>query len=254
MARRKNRPETVRVKCHLSERLREIRTELFGERGGSEMARQLGVPIRTWYNYESGVTVPAEILLKFMELTSVEPLWLLHGQGPKFRTPQPVEVPLDSNQTVRSLLRTALQHLERRKAAGESGASWSSAGRERVPKGLSSPVPPDQHGGFEDAQQEWLDAEKTGRCLLVEDDAMTPIVAEGARVAFSAVAEPVEALDDQMVVAWIEGKPQVRWFRLSGTFGLLRAENQEFVPSIVLTDLSASATKLRKVLWIGTPH
>ena len=89
MARRKNLPESVRVKCHLSERLREIRIELHGERGGSEMARRLGLPIRTWYNYESGVTVPAEVMLKFVELTSVEPLWLLHGQGPKFRASAP---------------------------------------------------------------------------------------------------------------------------------------------------------------------
>ena len=35
MARRKNMPESVRVKCHLSERLREVRIELHGERGGS---------------------------------------------------------------------------------------------------------------------------------------------------------------------------------------------------------------------------
>ncbi|HEU5118402.1 MAG TPA: hypothetical protein VFT74_17450, partial [Isosphaeraceae bacterium] len=86
MARRKNLPESVRVKCRLSERLHEIRTELYGERGGSEMARQLGLPVRTWYNYETGVTVPAEVLLRFVELTSVEPLWLLHGRGPKYRT------------------------------------------------------------------------------------------------------------------------------------------------------------------------
>ena len=46
MARRKNLPELVRVKTVLSERLREIRTELYGERGGSEMARRLGLPLR----------------------------------------------------------------------------------------------------------------------------------------------------------------------------------------------------------------
>ncbi len=113
MARRKSQPETVRIKCRLAERLREIRIELYGDRGGSEMARQLGIPVRTWYNYETGVTVPAEVLLRFLELTGVEPCWLLHGQGEKYRT----AAPAGSNGTassVETLLRSALQQLERR--------------------------------------------------------------------------------------------------------------------------------------------
>lgn len=258
MARRKNRPETVRVKCHLSERLRDVRTELYGERGGSEMARQLNVPIRTWYNYESGVTVPAEVLLRFMELTSVEPLWLLHGRGPKFRSsPPPIEVPGDSHQTVRSLLRSALQHLESRKLdkiSEAGGGPRLSAGAARIPASISTPMPPSLRQGFEDAQHEWLDAEREGRCLVVDDDAMTPIVADGARVAYSPNDESVEELDEQLVVAWTDGRPQVRWFRLSGSYGLLRAENPDFSPSIVLTDLAKAGTKLRRVLCIGTPH
>ena len=89
MARRKNAPESIRLKHSLSERLRELRTEFFGERGGPDMARTLGILVRTWYNYESGVTVPAEIILQVVELTSVEPVWLLRGEGPKFRPATP---------------------------------------------------------------------------------------------------------------------------------------------------------------------
>jgi hypothetical protein len=85
MARKKNPPESVRLKSQLAERLRSIRIELFGERGGPELARHLEIPNRTWYNYEIGVTVPAEILLRFLEVTAVEPHWLLHGEGPKYR-------------------------------------------------------------------------------------------------------------------------------------------------------------------------
>ena len=81
MARRKTLPESVRAKLALAERLANLRSELFGERGGPEMARRLGIPVRTWYNYEAGVTVPAEVILKIIELTSIEPSWLLHGQG-----------------------------------------------------------------------------------------------------------------------------------------------------------------------------
>ena len=85
MARRKTLPESVRAKLGLAERLAALRSELYGDRGGPEMARRLGIPVRTWYNYEGGVTVPAEVILKIIELTSVEAGWLLHGEGPKFR-------------------------------------------------------------------------------------------------------------------------------------------------------------------------
>src|ERR1700722_9411644 len=84
MARRKTLPESVRAKLALAERLAALRSELFGDRGGPEMARRLGIPVRTWYNYEGGVTVPAEVILKIIELTSVEAGWLLHGEEPRF--------------------------------------------------------------------------------------------------------------------------------------------------------------------------
>ena len=89
MARRKTLPESVRAKLALAERLAALRSELYGDRGGPEMARRLGIPVRTWYNYEGGVTVPAEVILKIIELTSVEAVWLLHGEGPKFRNARP---------------------------------------------------------------------------------------------------------------------------------------------------------------------
>ena len=85
MARRKTLPESVRAKLALAERLAGLRSELFGERGGPEMARRLGIPVRTWYNYENGVTVPAEVLLDFLDLTRVEPRWLRSGDGPMYR-------------------------------------------------------------------------------------------------------------------------------------------------------------------------
>src|SRR3954454_3299634 len=85
MARRKTLPESLRAKLALAERLASLRLELFGERGGPEMARRLGIPVRTWYNYEGGVTAPAEAATKTIALTAVEPVWLLHGKGPKFR-------------------------------------------------------------------------------------------------------------------------------------------------------------------------
>jgi hypothetical protein len=76
------------VKLEIAERLAEFRRELFGERGGPEMARRLGIPARTWYNYESGVTIPGEVLLAFLVQTGVNPEYLLSGKGPKYQRPR----------------------------------------------------------------------------------------------------------------------------------------------------------------------
>src|SRR5215469_2426216 len=121
MARRKTLPDSVQAKYALAERLRSLRAELYGERGGPELARRLGLPVRTWYNYESGVTVPAEVILKIVELTSVEPIWLLHGKGPKYRNSvlERRESAIRPGVSVESLLRTALKMLEQ----GESAPS-----------------------------------------------------------------------------------------------------------------------------------
>ena len=81
MARKKTSKIRVNVKASLSRRLREIRQEIFGDHGGPELARRLGLPARTWYNYETGVTVPAEVLLGFIEQTGANPIWLLTGEG-----------------------------------------------------------------------------------------------------------------------------------------------------------------------------
>jgi hypothetical protein len=70
---------------YLAERIRTVRIERFGERGVPDLATRLGIPQRTWMNYESGVTIPAMVILRFIVLTGVRPLWLLTGQGHRFK-------------------------------------------------------------------------------------------------------------------------------------------------------------------------
>jgi hypothetical protein len=122
MVRRKTATELTRARLALAERLVILRTELFGERGGPEMAMWLGVPARTWYSYERGVVIPGPLILKIIVATTVEPGWLLHGTGPKFRRP---ELPLRDTSpqpvmTVSSLLRLALRQLDAEHAAGSN--------------------------------------------------------------------------------------------------------------------------------------
>ena len=35
-------------------------------------------------NYEAGCTIPAPVILQFIELTGAHPHWLLTGEGPRF--------------------------------------------------------------------------------------------------------------------------------------------------------------------------
>jgi hypothetical protein len=67
----------------LSGRIREIGSESHGEHGGSVPADSLGIPARTWTNYEAGVAVPAEILLALIEITRVPPHRPPTGEGDK---------------------------------------------------------------------------------------------------------------------------------------------------------------------------
>jgi hypothetical protein len=71
------------IRKALAERLREVREEQFGEDIES-LADELEIPVGTWMNYEEGVTIPAEILLGFVEITGVHPHWLLTGKGDKY--------------------------------------------------------------------------------------------------------------------------------------------------------------------------
>jgi hypothetical protein len=72
------------VKFELSRRIREIRMESFGEHGGPLLADVLQLPFRTWLNYEGGCTIPAQTILRFIEITDAHPHWLLTGEGPRY--------------------------------------------------------------------------------------------------------------------------------------------------------------------------
>jgi hypothetical protein len=73
------------IKSEIAVRLREIRVALYGEHGGPLLAEALGIPCRTLHNYESGCTIPAHAILRFIELTRVHPHWLLTGTGSRFQ-------------------------------------------------------------------------------------------------------------------------------------------------------------------------
>lgn len=271
MARCKNSPETVRVKSQLAERLREVRAELFGERGGPELSRKLGLPVRTWYNYELGVTVPAEILLRFVELTEIEPNWLLHGKGPKFR--QQITTPRfdfqDSGGSVTSLLRRALHRLEQEGTSGRNG-HWQYEDLDfqapsieaqdtvwiRVEDSLGNWVDEGPGPSTIAARRDWLPELRDCHCLRIDDDAMSPVLMSGAYVVFSEADPVIEQLDGKLVVVHSGGRRLVRWLQLAGSIALLRAENSSGRSPLLTINLETQQQdhQLCKVLWTCSPH
>jgi hypothetical protein len=68
----------------MAARVREVREEICGEHGAQLLADALDLPLGTWVNYERGAVIPAEVILKLIETTEVNPWWLLTGRGPKY--------------------------------------------------------------------------------------------------------------------------------------------------------------------------
>ncbi len=75
----------------LAYRVREVRLETFGDDRFAGLSRAMRIPARTWEHYERGVTIPALVILRFIELTGVEPHWLLTGEGERYRA-RPADV------------------------------------------------------------------------------------------------------------------------------------------------------------------
>ena len=67
-------------------RLREVRSDRFGENGIPALAEAINIPARTWENFEGGVQIPGWILLRVIVICGVEPHWLMTGEGERYRT------------------------------------------------------------------------------------------------------------------------------------------------------------------------
>jgi hypothetical protein len=68
----------------LAQRVYEVRLDRYGKHGGPALAHALELPLRTWTNYEKGVTIPAIVILRLICLTGVNPAWLLNGECEKY--------------------------------------------------------------------------------------------------------------------------------------------------------------------------
>ena len=224
MARKKTPQTLVDVKAQVSNRLRDVRAEMFGEHGGPELARLLNLPARTWYNYETGVTVPAEVLLGFIDQTGASPLWLLTGRGPRFRSPTD-DLPTD-DLTPSQLIRRSLDRLEQ--------AAHNATSEGNVSSYVSIDVLPLDRVGQDDlgppsslgqvlADRSWIPHPEHTVAAKIEDDAMSPILVAGSVVAVDLSVREPNILSGRIAVVRVQGRAVVRWLEESGRHVILRA-------------------------------
>jgi phage repressor protein C with HTH and peptisase S24 domain len=253
MAHRKVSPERVRSRWQLADRLRTIRVSVYGDCEPEKLAQQMGVPVRTWYSYEAGVRIPAEVLLRFVDLTGVETSWLLHGRGPQFqaqrRHPASPRPSFAGNGGGPSLERVFQGNAEPRAPECHDN---SEAPGEPDPRPLTPPTAPWHFA----AAREWQPVPGPCPCVQVDGDAMAPIIGHGEFVGYSETMEDAEVLHGNLVVIRGDGEPRVRWFQRSGRFAVLRAQNPGFEPRTQLIDLGGDpgGQSIRRVLWISTHH
>lgn len=257
---RKKTPKTrVNAKASLSRRLREIRQNLFGEHGGPELARRLNLPARTWYNYETGVTVPAEVLLDFIEQTGANPLWLLSGEGPHYT--QYGDERLLSELTPVELIRRGLERLERNSNQvvdvdannhhTEAGSDFVALNFYAMSELARQPLDVSRVEGHVMASRQWLPNLEATIGVLLPDQAMQPILPAGSIVAVDRSVNEPARLHGRIVAACPDGVPMIRWLEISGRHLILRPNqpSRDFPLIPVELDDRASSMLLGQVVW-----
>ncbi|SIN84570.1 hypothetical protein SAMN05444166_1239 [Singulisphaera sp. GP187] len=259
MARKKTPKIRVNVKASLSRRLREVRQELFGEHGGPELARRLGLPARTWYNYETGVTVPAEVLLGFIEQTGTNPTWLLAGEGSKYqRGFDSVDL---SDLAPIELIRRGLERLEQEPSEirvvapenipGDVLSDYAAVNRIPLKELAKKSVDFSRADGYIMAFRHWIPNPADTVAVQLDDDAMAPVLPSGSLVAIDrSVTDPL-LLQGKIVAACPEDVPMIRWLDLSGRHLLLRPNQLSREHPLVPVEVHslASGVILGQVVW-----
>lgn len=103
-------PETKALRQAIGRRLAVLREQRHGPRGRSAMAEDLDVTAKNWWNWERGRAMPGEVLLRLLELTGAEPLWVLHGGGPRYRGARPRPWRHEAIRSLRSLIALVDDH------------------------------------------------------------------------------------------------------------------------------------------------
>lgn len=264
MARKKTSNSKSYLKTQISVRLRQIRLELFGEHGGPELARRLDIPARTWYNYETGVTVPAEVMLSFIDQTSLNTAWLLTGEGPVFRNDR--SNALEPTTTPLQWIRRGLEQLELESQARDQSFKALSAylDAEAEKEFVSLPILElEETPGFADtrlAQRDvfkyyrpWVPHPENSFCLFVEDSAMEPLLKSGSLVVVDQTQKTLGQRQGKILLALDpKGVPIIRRLQQAGEFWVLLTDqpNRDF-PMITFSPSEAEHRVLGEIICVN---
>jgi hypothetical protein len=266
VARKKTSNSKSFVKTQISARLRRIRLELFGEHGGPELARRLELPARTWYNYETGVTVPAEVMLSFIDQTGVNPSWLLTGDGLVYRTESGAfdesveESPL-------LMIRRGLERLEtqsRSTRLDAAGLDVQNVLNDVKTNGCFVRLPLIEMNEIQNYQltrfaqrdtflmyRDWVPNPDHSVCIRVDNEAMKPLLPESSVAVVDLSQNKPESLHTRMVIALDnKNEPVIRWLEHSGEHLILRAEVRHY-PTIPYTVAESQGRILGSIIAVS---
>lgn len=225
--------------------------ERFGDHGGPDLARRLNLPARTWYNYETGVTVPAEVLLAFIDETGANPKWLLNGDGPKFRH-ESEDASLD-DLSPSELIRRSLARLAHDTQELGLDESFGDFVRIRLVSltelGRSDLEEADSHGVVQ-VDRSWIANPGDTVASTVEDDSMSPILPMGSLIAVDFSTREFDDFEGRLVVARVGEQVFVRWFENSENQVILRPNRPGAFPLMRIEPRrSGQDTILGQVVW-----
>jgi hypothetical protein len=262
MARKKTSTDRIDRKASISQRLREIRQQLHGEHGGPEMARQLGLPARTWYNYESGVTIPAEVLLSFIDRTGANPAWLFSGLGPRFLRDPVVPDRIAPADLIRRCLDQLLVEDSR---AANGGTDDEFAVPMRPNEWVELPLLniedllddelPRAHAPYRmPASRKWITRPESTFAIRMDDEEMEPVLPKGSILGIDRSARDPAELQGRLVVAKHQGKPLVRQLDLSNRHLILKASRPGRGSGLIALPWSETSPSpvLGRVVWSWT--
>lgn len=203
---------------------------MFGDHGGPELARRLNLPARTWYNYETGVTVPAEVLLAFIDQTGANPVWLLSGEGERFvRGDGEASV---SDLSPIQLIRRGLEKLEQQpdgmivvppdQMPTDVSSRFVAVSLVPLDELVARAPNPERVEGQVLAYRDWLPHPRETVAVRLDDDAMFPILPAGSVVAVDRALTDPRRLQGKMVAAVADGIPMIRWLEVSGRHLIFR--------------------------------
>jgi len=200
------------------------------------------------------------VLLGFIDQTGANPLWLLTGEGMRYRSG--LEDAVLSELSPIQLIRRGLERLEQEPnecvvvAPGETNGEQVSDFIAISLVSLNDFSRPAEHadgeaGGRILAYRKWLPHPKETVAVRLEDDAMSPILPAGSVVAIDrSVTDPLQ-LQGRMVAAAPEGKPMIRWLDITGRHLILRpnqpSKDHPLIP--VEIDSPTHGLILGQVVW-----